>query len=274
MPPGMAGWTSPRSSRRCRRLHRLNGGWSDGLAPFALGDCNSIRSAGAGIVLGTIHVCKRYDPLCFHARHRHPELGSGSISPDRAAALGARWMLNQVQHDEEGHDQEGEALFALNFPPKVDTERPENTRTIPSWPYLRAMMARGAVDLGEKAQKRGIAGDAAHPGKAPAMHPHPHGSFEREHGQLSGCDFPNRYPVTCPNSQRSIPCGGESGGIRPATQAVGAFARTPYSGSRLRHRTGLREPADELPLPHGIPAVPPGAYRNRSEGWQAAIGRP
>jgi len=33
---------------------------------------------------------------------RHPELVSGSISPQAAAALARMWMLKQVQHDEEG----------------------------------------------------------------------------------------------------------------------------------------------------------------------------
>jgi hypothetical protein len=32
-------------------------------------------------------------------RCRHPELGSGSISPLYPSACVARWMLKQVQHD-------------------------------------------------------------------------------------------------------------------------------------------------------------------------------
>jgi len=33
--------------------------------------------------------------------NRHPELGSGSIVRNKRMVLAARWMLNQVQHDDD-----------------------------------------------------------------------------------------------------------------------------------------------------------------------------
>jgi hypothetical protein len=36
----------------------------------------------------------------YRKSQRHPELVSGSISPDRTIDWAAGWMLKQVQHDE------------------------------------------------------------------------------------------------------------------------------------------------------------------------------
>ena len=52
--------------------------------------------------------------------------------------------------------------------------------------------AQGPVILRQKPQRRGIAGLAANPGQAPA----PHRPCEIERGQVIGCDFSRRYPVT------------------------------------------------------------------------------
>ena len=43
--------------------------------------------------------------------NRHPELGSGSISPPAPPLVEARWMLNRVQHNGEG----GEGVRPLRF---------------------------------------------------------------------------------------------------------------------------------------------------------------